>query len=69
MKYYTEIQSASASPRQLEELYQSALMANDAEAFKEALEVVYHESPEDILFSTCASCSVFLPFIPFSSVT
>ena len=51
MKYYTEIRSTSASPRQLEELYQNALMAKDAEAFMEALEVVYHESPEDILFS------------------
>ena len=51
MKYHTEIQSAYASPKQLEGLYQAALEANEAEAFKTALEDSYRESPDNILFS------------------
>lgn len=51
MKYLSEIQSASASAKHLEELYQAALEADEPEEFKTALEACYRETPDNILFS------------------
>ncbi|MCK5315784.1 MAG: hypothetical protein KAJ53_11705 [Anaerolineales bacterium] len=51
MKYQTEILAANASPKELEDLYQAALKASEAEEFKTALEACFHNSPDNILFS------------------
>jgi hypothetical protein len=51
MKYQKEILAANASPKELEDLYQTALNEREAEEFKYALEDCFHNAPDNLLFS------------------
>lgn len=51
MKYQIEILAASASPKELEDLYQAALNVGEGEIFKATLEDCFNNDPDNMLFS------------------
>lgn len=51
MNYQNEIQTASSSPKELEDLYQAALNVDEADMFRAALEACFKDAPNEILLS------------------
>jgi len=51
MEYIQAIQVASGDPKQVEDLYQSALQAGEATAFRESLEACYKENSDNLLLA------------------
>lgn len=51
MSYHETIESLAENPEQLEHLYQEALKAGEADAFRQAIEAHYQARPDNLLYA------------------